>query len=55
MLAVVIGSVTRIIYDLQFWMTPVKEEVRYPLVLVCDEAHIYRMICLKLKQLKRSL
>lgn len=41
MLAIVIGIVTRIIYDLQFWMTPAKEEVRRPLVLVCDEAHLY--------------
>lgn len=41
MLAIVIGIVTRIIYDLQFWMTPEKDEVRHPLVLVCDEAHIY--------------
>ena len=41
MLAIVIGIVTRIIYDLQFWMTPKREEVRHPLVLVCDEAHIY--------------
>lgn len=41
MLAIVIGIVTRLIYDIQFWMTPVKNEVRHPLVLVCDEAHIY--------------
>jgi len=41
MLAIVIGIVTRIIYDIQFWMTPKKEQVRHPLVLVCDEAHIY--------------
>ena len=41
MLAIVIGIVTRLIYDIQFWMTPVKDEVRHPLVLVCDEAHIY--------------
>lgn len=41
MLAIVIGVVTRLIYDIQFWMTPEKEEVRHPLVLVCDEAHIY--------------
>lgn len=41
MLAIVIGIVTRIIYDIQFWMTPAKDEVRHPLVLVCDEAHIY--------------
>lgn len=41
MLSIVIGIVTRIIYDIQFWMTPAKDEVRHPLVLVCDEAHIY--------------
>lgn len=41
MLAIVIGIVTRIVYDIQFWMTPDKDEVRHPLVLVCDEAHIY--------------
>lgn len=41
MLAIVIGIVTRIVYDIQFWMTPEKKEVRHPLVFVCDEAHIY--------------
>lgn len=41
MLAIIIGIVTRIIYDIQFWITPEKDEVRHPLVLVCDEAHIY--------------
>lgn len=41
MLAIVIGIVTRLIYDIQFWMTPARDEVRHPLVLVCDEAHIY--------------
>lgn len=41
MLAIIIGVVTRIIYDIQFWITPVGNEVRHPLVLVCDEAHIY--------------
>lgn len=41
MLAIIIGIVTRIIYDIQFWLTPAKDEVRHPLVLVCDEAHIY--------------
>lgn len=41
MLAIIIGIVTRIIYDIQFWITPKKDEVRHPLVLVCDEAHIY--------------
>ena len=41
MLAIVIGIVTRIVYDIQFWITPTKYEVRHPLALVCDEAHIY--------------
>ena len=41
MLAIIIGIVTRIIYDIQFWITPSKDEVRHTLVLVCDEAHIY--------------
>ena len=41
MLAIVIGIVTRLIYDIQFWMTPAKDETRHPMVLVCDEAHIY--------------
>lgn len=41
MLAIVIGIVTRLVYDIQFWMTPAQNEVRHPLVLVCDEAHIY--------------
>lgn len=41
MLPIIIGIVTRLIYDIQFWMTPAKAEVRHPLVLVCDEAHIY--------------
>lgn len=40
-LAIVIGIVTRLVYDIQFWMAPAKDEVRHPLVLVCDEAHIY--------------
>lgn len=41
MLAIIIGIVTRLIYDIQFWMSPKIDEVRHPLVLVCDEAHIY--------------
>lgn len=41
MLAIVIGIVTRLVYDIQFWMTPASDEVRHPLVIVCDEAHIY--------------
>lgn len=41
MLPIIIGIITRLIYDIQFWMTPARDEVRHPLVLVCDEAHIY--------------
>ena len=38
MLAIIIGIVTRIIYDIQFWITPAKDEVRHPLVLVFNSA-----------------
>lgn len=41
MLSVVIGVVTRLIYDVQFWMSPQKEETRHPVAFVCDEAHVY--------------
>lgn len=41
MFTIIIGIVTRLIYDIQFWITPAKGQVRHPLVLVCDEAHIY--------------
>lgn len=41
MLAIVIGIVTRMVYDIQFWMSPGKGEERHPLAFVCDEAHIY--------------
>ena len=41
MLPIVIGVVTRIIYDIQFWMSPQKNQTRHPLAIVCDEAHIY--------------
>lgn len=41
MLAIVIGIVTRLVYDIQFWMTPEKDQFRHPLAFVCDEAHIY--------------
>lgn len=41
MLAIVIGIVTRLVYDIQFWMTPGKNQTRHPLAFVCDEAHIY--------------
>ena len=41
MLAIVIGIVTRLIYDVQFWMSPENNQTRHPLAFVCDEAHIY--------------
>lgn len=41
MLPIVIGIVTRIIYDIQFWMSPGSDQTRHPLAIVCDEAHIY--------------
>ena len=42
-LPIIIGIVTRFINDIQFWMTPEKNQTRLPIVLVCDEAHIYMM------------
>ena len=41
MLSIVIGIVTRIVYDVQFWMTPQTNETRHPLAFICDEAHLY--------------
>lgn len=40
-LPIIIGTLTRLIYDIQFWMTPKKDQVRHPLVFICDEAHKY--------------
>ncbi len=37
-LPVVVGAIARFIYDVQFWMDP---DVRGPVCLVCDEAHLY--------------
>lgn len=37
-LPVVTGTLARLLYDLQFWLSP---ENRSPFALVCDEAHIY--------------
>ncbi len=37
-LPVVVGVIARFIYDVQFWMEP---DVRVPVCLVCDEAHLY--------------
>lgn len=41
MLSIIIGVVTRLVYDVQFWMSPNKHETRHPLAFVCDEAHLY--------------
>lgn len=40
-LSIVIGIVTRLVYDVQFWMTPATDETRHPLAFICDEAHLY--------------
>lgn len=41
MLPIIIGIVTRLAYDVQFWMSPQKNETRHPLAFICDEAHLY--------------
>ena len=41
MLSIVIGIVTRLVYDVHFWMTPKRNETRHPLAFICDEAHLY--------------
>lgn len=41
MLSIVIGIVTRLVYEVQFWMTPAQSETRHPLTFICDEAHLY--------------
>jgi hypothetical protein len=37
-LPVVTGTLARLLYDVQFWMSPSK---RTPVTLLCDEAHLY--------------
>jgi DNA helicase HerA-like ATPase len=37
-LPVVLGIVARLIYYLQFWMP---DDLRHPVAIVCDEAHLY--------------
>jgi hypothetical protein len=37
-LPVVTGTLARLLYDVQFWMSPGK---RTPVTLLCDEAHLY--------------
>lgn len=41
MLSVIIGIVTRLVYDVQFWMSLQKGDSRHPLAFICDEAHLY--------------
>lgn len=41
MLPIIIGVVTRLVYEVQFWMTPKEKETRHPFAFVCDEAHLY--------------
>ena len=41
MLPIIIGVVTRLVYEVQFWMTPTEKETRHPFAFVCDEAHLY--------------
>ena len=41
MLSIIIGIVTRLVYEVQFWMSPKANETRHPIVFVCDEAHLY--------------
>lgn len=41
-LPVVVGLVARIVYQIQFWSSPGSDgDARHPVVLVCDEAHLY--------------
>lgn len=37
-LPVIVGLVGRLVYQVQFWTPP---ELRHPIALVCDEAHLY--------------
>jgi hypothetical protein len=37
-LPVVTGTLARLLYDVQFWMSP---SARTPITLLCDEAHLY--------------
>lgn len=41
MLPIIIGIVTRLVYDVQFWMSPKNNETRHPIAFICDEAHLY--------------
>ncbi|WP_071125865.1 ATP-binding protein [Peptoniphilus lacydonensis] len=41
MLHIIIGIVTRLVYEVQFWMSPKTDETRHPIAFICDEAHLY--------------
>lgn len=41
MLPIIIGIVTRLVYEVQFWMSPKIDETRHPIAFICDEAHLY--------------
>ncbi|AGT43217.1 ATP-binding protein [Treponema pedis] len=41
MLPIIIGIVTRLVYEVQFWMSPKMDETRHPIAFICDEAHLY--------------
>ncbi|GAD39869.1 hypothetical protein ANG3_0332, partial [Streptococcus intermedius SK54 = ATCC 27335] len=41
MLPMIIGIVTRLVYEVQFWMSPKTDETRHPIAFICDEAHLY--------------
>ena len=41
MLSIIIGIVTRLVYEVQFWMSPKMDETRHPIAFICDEAHLY--------------
>lgn len=41
MLPIIIGIVTRLVYEVQFWMSPETNQTRHPIAFICDEAHLY--------------
>ncbi|MDE8220878.1 ATP-binding protein [Erysipelothrix rhusiopathiae] len=38
---VILGVTTRLLNNVQFWMNPKEGQIRNPISLFCDEAHIY--------------
>lgn len=38
---VILGVTTRLLNNVQFWMNPSNDQIRNPISLFCDEAHIY--------------